>query len=462
MHHRLVTLVIFLFPLVVFAQSDPLLDGYIQEAMENNQSLQRQYLEWAQAEARQREARNLFFPTVAIDARFSRAAGGRMIDFPVGDLVNPVYENLNLINGIGASTNPAYPEIPEYPTIDNVSEPFLRPQEHETRVRLIQPLYNPSIIRNYAIQRELHALEGLRVQSGQRELVESVKRAYYQYAQSAELLHLYEATLELVEENLRTTESLFNYHKVSRDAVYAAEVQVAEVELELAEAIRQEKTARAYFNFLLQRAPDAEIELGASVDAVLVPDLEDLYAQALSGREELQQLSLAASVNEQQLKLERGSYLPTLSLAADYGFQGVEYTDFGPEDDFVMASLLVQWSLFDGTANARMQQAKIEQEITANRSAELADQIVLQVLDAYYRYEAAIARRTLSESQVVSAGEAYRMVAKRFEQGQSNLIELTEARTRQTQAEQQLIIARYEVYIQLAMIEKVCATYPVN
>lgn len=35
--------------------------------------------------------RGMFLPSVSIEARYSRAGGGKIIEFPVGDLMNPVY-----------------------------------------------------------------------------------------------------------------------------------------------------------------------------------------------------------------------------------------------------------------------------------------------------------------------------------------------------------------------------------
>src|SRR3974377_1101544 len=45
------------------------------------------------------QARAQYLPTLDLFARYTRANGGRTIDFPVGDLLNPVYTTLNQIAG---------------------------------------------------------------------------------------------------------------------------------------------------------------------------------------------------------------------------------------------------------------------------------------------------------------------------------------------------------------------------
>lgn len=93
--------VLFLFLLAfagqLSAQSSPL-QTYIQEALENNIALQQKNLSYQRSLEALKEAKAMFIPKLSLEARYSMAQGGRTIEFPVGDLVNPAYENLNLID----------------------------------------------------------------------------------------------------------------------------------------------------------------------------------------------------------------------------------------------------------------------------------------------------------------------------------------------------------------------------
>ena len=46
-----------------------------------------------------KEAHALFLPNVSFGASYSKADGGRTIDLPLGDLLNPVYKSLNQLTG---------------------------------------------------------------------------------------------------------------------------------------------------------------------------------------------------------------------------------------------------------------------------------------------------------------------------------------------------------------------------
>ena len=124
------------------------LDGYIQDAINSNIALQRKNLSFDKSMAALREAKANFLPQLSIQARYSVARGGRAFVIPAGDLVNPAYQNLNVINQLGQSTSPDYPVIGEYPVIPNEEINFLRETEQETVLRLQMPVFNNKYIKH--------------------------------------------------------------------------------------------------------------------------------------------------------------------------------------------------------------------------------------------------------------------------------------------------------------------------
>ncbi len=436
------------------AQNQSALDRYLQTALDNNIALQQKNLSYEKSLAALREAKNLFFPKLSLEARFSVANGGRTIDFPIGDLMNPVYQNLNLINNLNQAANPDYPVISEYPQVKNEAINFLRPTEHETHLRVVLPIFNAAILQNNRIKQNMAEVEKISVEVYKAELTLEVKKAYFNYAKALQAQELFENTLALVQENYRTSESLHRNHKVTLDVVYAATAQMEEVEQQLAEAQKNVKVAEAYFNFLLNRNYNAPIEVeenAAFAKVVLTPDAARQQAQ--QHRTELQQLNYYLSVADNNIKLKRSNYLPTVNLVADYGFQGATYS-FGKDDDYAMGSLVMSWNLFDPTHSAKVQQAKIERMELENQKEQLRQQIGLQVTNAYYDLEAGLKKMESATAEIAAAEKAYRLVDKKFSQGQANLVELTDARTQLTNARQKQIIARYEYAIKVAEFER--------
>ena len=458
----LVTLFIAIFATGIFAQvQSDILTEYIKEALESNLALQQKELSYEKSLAALQEAKANFLPKISLQARYTMARGGRAINFPVGDLLNSVYGNLNLLNEVN-SQNPDFPDIEKYPMVPNQTIDFLRTREHETMFRLQFPVFNAAIIHNNKIQKDLNHVERISVDIYKKELIKEVKIAYFNYLKATQGVELFENTKALVNENLRTTKSLYNNHKVTIDAVYSAETQVKGVEQQAALVYKNQQTANAFFNFLLNRQFDAEIiiETNATIQPVMIP-LDQARSRAFSYREELLQLNHYMKAAESNIKMNKGNLLPQVNLVADYGIQGETYT-FNTDSDFARGSLVLSWNLFDRPSNAKIQQLQIEKDILQNKIEETQQQIGLQVVNAYYELETAMKSIELAKAEVESSKKAYKLVNKKYLQGQANMVELTDARTNKTNAQMNLIISRFDYLIKQAEFERAASINPMN
>ena len=433
------------------------LEKYIQEGLQNNLTLKQSTFSLQHSSAALKEARGMFLPSVSIEARYSRAGGGRLIEIPVGDLTNPIYSTLNdLLSSIGQP--PAFPE-----NLPNEYIPFLREEEHETKIRVIQPVFQPAILHNYKIKKLLTQIEDASRRVFARQLVEEIKTAYFNYLKTVKIDQLLRETAELLEENVRINESLYENDKVTIAAVHRAKAELAELEGARAEADKNIKLARNYFNFLLNRSLDTPIDIAArgSYEQVSYVTPDEAAALALQNREELTQLALAVKIAGQQVGLVRAEFLPGLSLVADYGFQGEEYS-FTEKDDYWMASALLQWNIFNGFQDKnRIQQAKLDKNAQLTKLSELRRQIELQTNRGVYDLEVARKSILAAEQRVKSARLAFRLIERKYREGMAAQIEYIDARTSMTNAETNYIVAGYELFIRQAVLEKITATYPV-
>ena len=71
-------------------------------------------------------------------------------------------------------------------------------------------------------------------------------------------------------------------------------------------------------------------------------------------------------------------------------------------------------------------------------------------------------KRAFADKEEESSQKAYKLVAKKFAQGQENLVALTNARTQKTNAELKSIIAKYDREIKAAALERNMASYTFN
>jgi outer membrane protein len=420
----------------------PVLEAYINEGLQSNQGLKQRQLDYAMDLAALKEAKGLFMPDVSLNARYTVADGGRIIEFPVGDLMNPVYSTLNMLTASEM-----------FPQIENETFPFLRPNEQETKVSLVQPIFSSEIIQNYRIRKQYTEISRIDVERYKRELIREITKAYYGYEKAHQLVLLADTTISLVRENLRVSQRLFENDKVTIDAVYRSESELSKVEVQRAQANNMLEASRAYFNFLLNRSLDSPIELFAEQTSPVEVSLEEASLLALQNRDELRQIEQYRVLNQRVTALHRGNNFPGLFGVVDYGFQGEEYS-FTGEDDFVMASLVMKWNLFQGATNyQKIQQSRIEGEKLDQLYTETQQQIRLEVINHYYALKAAFESVQSARKQTRSAVRAYELINRKYSEGQSSLLELIDARTSLTSAAANSIIAQSEYFSRQADFE---------
>jgi outer membrane protein len=434
------------------------LETYVEMGLKSNLALKQQEFSLDKSLTALREAKGMFLPSISFEARYSRAGGGRLIDVPIGDLVNPVHQALNqllILDGLP----PAFPG-----NIPNQQIPFLRETEHDTKLRLVQPVFQPAVSYNVKVKKALTALERARLAVFKRQLVLDIKTAYFTYLKSVEVQKLLDNTRQLLRENLRISTSLFRHHKVTEEVVFRSEAELSKLEQQQAEAEKNNRLAAAYFNFLLNRPLAAEIRIETFAEKPPVKDysLEALTEQALQHRDEFRQLQGAIAAAGHAIGLHKSSTLPTLTAVVDWGFQGEKYR-FTGSDDYWMGSLLLSWNLFRGGQDtAKKEQAMYEKKRLQAQYNELENQIRLEVMEAYHQLQ--VAQKALLSSEAVqqSQNQAFLIVSKKYEQGMVPQIEYLKARDDYTNAGIGRIIALYDYYIREARLERISALFPQN
>ena len=419
----------------------PPLERYLAEGLENNLALQRQDLAYQRSQQALREAKGLFFPQLSFVANYTLAGGGRTLDFPVGDLLNPVYATLNQLT-----------ESQQFPTnIENVNEQFLPNNFHETKLRVVQPVFNPDIYFNRQAKAEQVRMSEAQRDAYRRELTRDIRVAYYQYLQASEVMAIYAETGELLRELLRSNRRLVANDQATPEIIAQAEYQLAQWQSDRADAEQQQRTARAYFNFLLNRPLTNDIEIDSALQVEQVAaSLEALQGQAQQLRPELDQLAYAQAANQHAVHMQRWRSLPTVNLVVDAGFQGFGYT-FDEDQDFILGQVSLNWTLFSGfQRRAQLEQVRLEQQSLGLQRQELGQQINLQVQQAYDRVRQAQQQVQAAQSGLRSARQSFRLVRRKYEENQANWLELTQARTDLTQAQIQRAIASYALLAQQA------------
>ena len=435
---------------------EPAIAALVDDALRSNLELDAASATTAERLAALDAARARYLPALSIDARYSAADGGRTIDFPVGDLLNPVYATLNQLTGSA-----------RFPSVQNQSIRLLRSREQDTHLALTQPLYDARL----AAARDASRAGADAAGAAGRALASRIRRdmrtAYYRWLEVGARARILEATLDLARENLRVNRSLLEHGKVTPDRVYRAEADVLEVEQGLLGARNGERLAQSYVNLIrnapfdraVPRARIGDDEVTASRDALVrrlgAANLASasLADGAASRRAELDQLDAALRAATAGERLARAAFKPQLALAVDAGSQGDRY-GFGSSDRYVLASLVLRFNLFNGGADrAGLDGARAAARAARDQRAFAEQQIRLEVEQAADGVEVALASLPTAARRADAARGSFRIAERKRDLGQISQAEYLDARRALTEAELNRNITRSNALEGLAALE---------
>lgn len=438
---------------IVLAQNSTILEGYVQEGLRNNLSLKQESLEIQKAAEAIRQAKALFYPHLTFAPTYSIAAGGRRLNFPVGDLLNPAYKSLNELTGKD-----------QFPTnIENVDILLAPTNFHDTKVSVQYAIYNPEIKYNYLIQKSLLTAQEAKKQVVENELRYSIETAYYQYLQTLEAVRILDNSGKVLDELLRLNKKLVANNVMTKDAVFSAEYEVSKLVQQRTEASKNTQVAQAYFNFLL----NSELTRAIQVDSVLVKsttlgveinsDLQGLTAQAVSNRQELKQLDFSIQAAGQAITLqEKAAYRPAVFIGGNVGFQGYGYSF--RDQQYAVGQVGLQWDLFKGfERKSKIQQAKIQTDLLKTKQNEVEKQIALQTTQAFYDLASTRESQRAAENGFVNASQYFKLIDSRYRNGNVLLLEYIKAQNDVLTAQLQQSITKYDVLIKKSMLDKITA-----
>jgi len=442
------------------AAASDILEGYIRYGLDSNLALRQRGFDLQKALLDLRRAQSLFYPQAGFSSQYTLAHGGRSQDIPVGDLLNGVYSTLNQLT----SSN-------KFPQVPNQSINFLPNDYHDTKVEVTLPLINTDLQHNRQVSSEMINVRKADLDVYRRELVQRIRQAYYQYLQTAKAVEIYTNALGLVKENRRVSEKFVENRMATKEIVLRAQAQVSQVESSLIEAKNQLHNATAYFNFLLNKPLDTEIQtderlfsLQTDTGGGLSGSNTDAAALRLSpgvptGREELAKLGSMQKIFASNLRYSRNYLVPKLSAFYDVGFQGFGFR-FNSDQFYQLAGVQLVWPLFKANDNKyKIRQSEIDVRAIGDQYRELTQQLTLQVRTSANDYYSAVeALRSLTD-EVTSARETYRLAERRFREGNAIQIELIDARTQMTSAELRYSLGCLTVLNRSADLERVTASY---
>jgi len=437
-----------LLPMVIATRAQSIPGDYITQAFAGNLVLQEKKVTLEKSLLALKEARSLFLPTTWVDGQYLLSKGGRTIDIPAGDLVNPVYKTLNQLTGSSS-----------FPQISNVSEQLNPDNFYDFRIKTTMPLINPDIKINRSIRLQQIGLQQQEVVIYKRELVKEVKLAYYNYLAAGKAITIYESALQVVNQNLKVNQSLLANGKGLPAYVSRAESEVKQVESQLQNAGNDAYNARAYFNFLLNRPlADSIIIADTDIESNLLA-LPDSTTDAVAAREELKSLQLAKDINQNVLKMNQAFRMPRLNAFLDLGSQGFNWA-VNNKSFFYLGGVQLTIPIFTGNRNLyKIEATQLDAKTLQLNTENTRQQLELAAYTSRNNITNAWNTWHAAQKQLEAAQKYFTLIDKGYREGVNSFIEFLDARTQLTTAQLQVNINKYKVLTALTDYERQTASY---
>ena len=285
---------------------------------------------------------------------------------------------------------------------------------------------------NVAMSKISQQMSDISAQQTEQTVASQVKTLYYSALVA-------DQTLDLLRSNLSEVQRLYEFSQQSVDVGASEQVSADQLMVQVASAKTAIKNAETSLEMLynslrlqLDLEPDVEIVLTDSLDQLLDVDagLAIMNQQFnVDNNFNYQLLKKNVELARQQVALNKWSLAPTVSLAYQYSAkhnfgEGMDMTP--PNTMNIMLSVPIFSSL---STTKKIQSAKMSYQKQLNTLAETENSLQIQYRQLCYNLQNAHAKYVDQKQAVEVNKRVFDNIARKYEQGYSSALEMTNAST---------------------------------
>ncbi|MBI3804315.1 MAG: TolC family protein [Nitrospirae bacterium] len=407
----------------VFAQRVVTLEEAYRQAMAESQQIGISRENLLQAEQEIDRAKSFLYPNVNTDANYQRRADPKF---------GPSF-------GIGASG--AVPILPQ--------------TQEQFNLTLSQPLYTGGRATAAFRSAKLGVRGGrLDLSLTTENLLFEVARAYYEALKAQRNVEIEENEVRRLEAHLTDADKRFRVGEAIKTVVLRAQAELADARARLIRAKNDQATtldqlallARIADPFTLADPPSLTLSEKAEAEWVKT---------AHARRSDLERQSANIQISEEQIKIAKGTFFPTLRLEGRYNWLHQDpQTPFAITNDR-SALLIFSFPVFEGRLRvAELAQARSRHRQTVLQKELLSDQIAVEVRRSLLNLNALTSEVDVIKAQVAFARENFALVSRQFAVGLATNIDVLDANAALISAERQLTNTTYDREVAILQVEK--------
>ncbi len=287
-----------------------------------------------------------------------------------------------------------------------------------------------------------------------------VSNDYFNLQAADELTRINRAAVTNAEASLEDAQALEEAGVGTRFDVLRSQVQLANANQDLTNALSQQQTSRRQLAQRLSINQSVSISAADPVETAgnWNPTLEESIVLAFQNRAELEQQLARRNISESQRRIALSQNRPRVSLITNYNVLDSFDDDTGFADGYSLGASF-SLNLFDGgAARARARQEEANIAIAETNFADVRNQIRFEVEQAYADLQSNSDNILTSSVALEQAREALRLARLRFQAGVGTQTDVINAENDLTNAEGNRVTAILDYNRALASLQRAIST----
>jgi len=286
----------------------------------------------------------------------------------------------------------------------------------------------------------------------------NIALAYYDVLRVKKALDITESNLERLTKYRDAAQKRLKVGEVTKTVLLRAEGELSGARSEYVKVKNLLELTKSVLARVVGIKGDFQLKEAPSED-IVIPSESSYLEMALSGRADLKSLEIQKKIAEEQVQFTKGAYWPTLSVSGVYAKadQSPEMPSLVKESTYGLITL--NFPFFEGgLRNAEVKEARAKERQSALLYEDYKKSIGVEVQGAYLDLVTQKGILKFLEDQLVYARDNYNAVAKQFEFGLSQSLDVMDANTLLVTAERDLAAAVYNYQVAILRMKKVTGT----
>ena len=276
---------------------------------------------------------------------------------------------------------------------------------------------------------------------------EAVITSYYLVLITEESLDILEQNVENLRETMAQTETMFNTGMAEQTDVDQIRITVNQLENSRNALARNLELNYNMLRFQLGLEPTVDVQLTDNLEALFItmePESALVVPFSIENNVTYQLVKSQEEINGKLLAMEKWNYAPTLAGFYNYNAK-IMTTGFDMNPNHLAGLSLAVPIFSSGMRKARVDQARINYDMSVNNRNIMVDQLYLQEKQFRYNLESSLENFYTQRENVDVAQRVYDSYRRKFEQGMATSLDLTQANGNYLDAESNYMQAIMEV-----------------